>query len=295
MSGANADLLIKIKTALEDQGIKLTDKQFEELKDTAGKANEETHKGHEALKLDHRELRESVGAVGRAFGGLADVGLWLSPVTAALAAVLFVVDKLNEHFAVLNEKIREYIDTSREIRTGHMEALEAATRATADATADFARQSRAAAESEDSENTAMQNRIALNAAYIDSLKKIQEAQEKAHEAEIDASVEIGAITKEEGQLRKDLARENLANDAAILDFQKEQQRQLDEARARIPKEQAARDAALAAAEHPSATASDTKAEIDRQSKILADQNKKVAASLAEAEEHRTPRHRQARP
>lgn len=44
--------------------------------------------------------------------------MWLSPVTAALAVVLFAVDKVKEYFAALNEKIREYINTSREIRNG---------------------------------------------------------------------------------------------------------------------------------------------------------------------------------
>src|ERR1700722_5863413 len=98
-----SDFLISIRTALEDQGIKLTDQQFTELKETARKTNEKIHEGHETLKLDHREPRESVGAVGRAFGGLSDVGLWLSPVTAALAVVLLLVDKLKEYFSELNQ------------------------------------------------------------------------------------------------------------------------------------------------------------------------------------------------
>jgi hypothetical protein len=289
-----AEFSIRIKTILEKEGLVATADQIDRVAAAAAKADETILEGHGKIEISHREMRESLGAVGRAFGGLADVGLWLSPVTAALAAILWLVEKLKEHFSAINDKIREYIETSRQIRSDHMEALEAATRATADAMAEYARQARAAAEEQQAANQAMQDRIALNDAYIDGLKKVEESEEKAFEAEIERDVATGKITQEEGQRRQDMARERLQADTANLDIQREQQRiaehqrQLADATARIPQEQAARDAALFAAEHPSVSASDTKHEIERQSKILAAQNAKVAASLAEADQHRTP-------
>jgi hypothetical protein len=288
------DFKIKITNEVDTAGTEAEEDELKKLAEQAEDAHRKILDGQEKIEISHREMRESLGAVGRAFGGLADVGLWLSPVTAALAAVLAAVNFLKEHFEALNQRIREYIDTSRQIRSDHMDAVAAATREAADAMANYARQARAAVEAQNADNQAMQDRLALNDAYMDSLKKIAEAQEKAAEAQIEHDVQSGRITQQEGERRKDIARERLQWNTANLSVQQEQQRiaehqrQLDEANARIPAEQAARDAAVAAAEHPSVTAADTKKEIDRQSKILTEQNKKVADSLAEAEQHRTP-------
>jgi len=71
----------------------------------ADEANQKNIKGTEDLTLGHRELREAVGAVGRQFGGLADVGLWLNPTTAALAALLAAVEGVKKVFEQLQAPV----------------------------------------------------------------------------------------------------------------------------------------------------------------------------------------------
>jgi hypothetical protein len=270
------------KTA-NDSGnvIKISSKEAGDIISKMGESGKEagekmSHAGHEA-ELSHRELREAVHAVGQQFGGLADVGLWLSPQLAALAAVLFAVDKLKEHFEELVQKEIEAAKAAREFKADSIQALADASRAAATAMSDYERSATAAANAEDRTTQAMQDQLALLAARIESQKQLAEAEEKAYETEIDRKVALHEMTQDEGERAKDIARERLRNQDSELDRQREQetiaahQRELDEARQRLPQEQRELSAAVAAEKQPGVNKANLEKELARQQKVLEQQ------------------------
>lgn len=244
---------VAIKTPLDDSGIKKAGEGFEKLGDSAkdaGKAVGETgehgeeagkkiSKGAEESTLKHHELKEAVRAVSQQFGGLADVGLWLSPLTAALAAVLFIVDKLKEHFSELTQRAIEAAAKMREINSERIEALSNAARNAAANIAAMVRALAGIADGEKDGDKAMQQRIELLGEEAEAVKKVAQAREKSYEADVDQQVDQGKITKEEGEKRKNIARGSLEDFENSTNKRKEElvigehQRQLDEARGRL--------------------------------------------------------------
>jgi hypothetical protein len=191
-----SEFLIKIKTLLEDQGIKLTDEQFENLNKSAKKFNEDTHEGHKTLLLDHRELKESIGAIGRAFGGLADVGLWLNPITAGLAAVLAAVEAVKKQLDNAKEAAAQLADETEAINSARMRAF-------ADAANDAASAMQSLAIEEDklntaytNGNTAIENRLKLFGQEQDAQTTLDAARQQAFEAEMHREVALGRVSEE---------------------------------------------------------------------------------------------------
>ncbi len=121
---------IRIKTALDDAGIKATSDQVKNLTeslDETGKKGDEAHEkithGAHKAELGHRELREAVHAVANQFGGLADVGLWLNPMTAGLAATLFLVEKIKERFAEAKESAEQLAEQTDRFNEARMKGF----------------------------------------------------------------------------------------------------------------------------------------------------------------------------
>jgi hypothetical protein len=239
---------IKINTELDGKGTqqaidgfqnldKATEHTNESLKE-AGEAHEQTGQkaeesgkkqveGAEHATLSHRELRESVRAVANQFGGLADVGLWLNPMTAALAILLTAVDAVKEKFS----EWKQAIDAAR----AALQAIDdAKIKAGAEAAASFAAALGDIVNQEGKLDAAYKRGTAAIDARIkkydeekDALLKVEEAREKAYEAEIDRQVKLGNISKERGDAMKEEGRlaldaERGATDQAKLKFEIEQ-------------------------------------------------------------------------
>jgi DNA repair exonuclease SbcCD ATPase subunit len=230
-----SEFLINIRTILEGQGIKLTESQFADLKKEVTKTTEaatdygkEGEKAHDKVKegahkaeLGHRELRESVSAVAAQFGGLADVGLWLNPMTAALAAVLFLVEKLKERFNEATEAAENLATQTDAINIAGMKGLADAARSAAESVQALAIEQAKLNTAYADGDTAMQSRIVQYAAERDAVMKVEEAKEQAFEAEIRRQVVLVAISKDRGdaiiaQAKLELEKNKGLNDQAKL-------------------------------------------------------------------------------
>lgn len=254
-----ADFQVKITTPVELQGAialeaqldkdilkaKLLGNDFSALEaqqarvqSAIANASEEAKAGVDKLELSHRELRETIGGVSRAMGGLGEVGLLLSGPTAAVYAVLQVFEKWQEHVKKVHEALVEVIADQNAINATNIQNCAAAARQYADAMADYARHRAAANAADATGDQAMKDRIALYTAQIDAMKQVAAAQEKANEAKIEQDVVSGAISPQEGERRKDAAREALARYQTAEDRQRaeeaiaEHKAELDRAYAR---------------------------------------------------------------
>ncbi|HEX3716581.1 MAG TPA: hypothetical protein VH595_01325 [Verrucomicrobiae bacterium] len=256
MPNPSTDFLINIRTALEAQGIKMTDAEFSKLNETVKSSNtavaelgteldktgkrgeeahEKIHEGAHKSELDHRELRESVSAVAAQFGGLADVGLWLSPMTAALAIVLAAVERFKEVINQANEASERLAETTNAINNAGIKAFADASRSAAEAMQSLDIEQTKLNATYASGDAAMQNRIKQYGEEKDALLKVEEAKEQAFEAEIHRQVTLGQISKERGdavisQAKLQLEAQQGANDQAKLAEEiQERQKQLAQA------------------------------------------------------------------
>ena len=130
MATDRSEYQISIKTGLDDAGLKGAKAQVEDLTDSlheTGKTAEDAHgkvsEGAHKSELSHHELKEAVHAVAQQFGGLADVGLWLNPMTAALAATLFLIDKIKERLNEAKEAVRQLAEQTDIRETGTFQPL----------------------------------------------------------------------------------------------------------------------------------------------------------------------------
>jgi hypothetical protein len=213
------DFQINIKTALQDAGIKATDEQIERLNqnlkigNTAvadlgtefektgehGKeAHEKIHEGAAKVELKEREVRESVSAVAAQFGGLADVGLWLNPMTAALAAVLFLVEKFKEKINEATEAASRLAEQSEAIDAAKLKAFAESANSAAEAMQQLDIEQGKLDAAYARGDSAMDNRIKNYGAEKDALLQVEEAKEQAFEAEIRRQEALGKIGKETG-------------------------------------------------------------------------------------------------
>jgi hypothetical protein len=299
------DFQIKISTPVELEGAKALADQLEKdigrakalgeateeleakLKRVQGAVENAAPAAHK-LEIEHRELKESVRATGRAFGGLGEVGMLLSPVTAVVYGLVAAVEALKEHFTLLTEAALESAKATEEIRQGNLVALAGSAAAAAAAMNDYERQCEAAAEAEEHTNQAAQDRIALFDAETDGIKKVNEAEERLAEAEIDRDVATGKITEDEGTRRKHVEQERLGAVNAEADAQKEHkkieedEKTVAEARARLAGEKQARAVAMAATEKPTADKKNLDDEIARQEEVLKKQQAQLARDSSRA-------------
>jgi hypothetical protein len=260
MPVTNADYQIKIRSDLDGKGIKQAGEEFDALaketklaneqlaqtatthQDVSNKAQEAGHIQQDAAKkstLSHRELREAVGAVGRQFGGLADVGLWLNPELAALAAVLIAVEAIKRIFEQLKAPIDAANAAIQAISDAKLKAAAESARSLSSALSSIADEEDRLDAAYRTGDEAIDARIKKYDEEKSALLKLEEAKEKAYEAEIDREVALGLISKETGEALKEKARLTLdaergATDQAKLHFEIEQRSaQLSDAQGRL--------------------------------------------------------------
>ncbi|HEX3717107.1 MAG TPA: hypothetical protein VH595_03990 [Verrucomicrobiae bacterium] len=254
------EYLIQIRTTLEDQGIKLTDAQFSSLSekvkagnaavadlgtelDKTGKhgeeAHEKIHEGAHKSELDHRELRESVSAVAAQFGGLADVGLWLNPMTAALAAVLFLVEKFKERLNEATEAAAQLAAQTEAVNAAQMKAFADAANSAAEAMQQLDIEQEKLNTAYARGDSAMENRVKQYAAEKDAILQVEEAKEQAFEAEIRRQAALGKISKEtadatisQAKLQLD-AQRGASDESKLQEEITERQKQLAAARGNL--------------------------------------------------------------
>ena len=247
------------------------------------------------LEISHRELKESVRGAANAFGGFGEVGMLLSGPTAAVFALIQLVEVLRERFAALMEaavqareemaafdaaKIQSAADAARETA----DAMEAYVTAQHDATSGLAAMA-AAAKAESSQ------RLAEIDAEIDAAKRLNEEEEKLAESRIDRMVETGQITQEEGDRRKHIEQERMAAANANLDAEKEAKRIQEEknaltgAIAHLPVELDQQKAALAGGEVANKEKKRLEKQAEAAQKAAEAARKKAVETAADASEY----------
>jgi hypothetical protein len=254
----NQEFLIKIRTMLEDGGVKLTDEQFQKLSQSAEEAGKKIdHASHESI-LSHHELRETVHATAKAFGGFGEVGLLLSVPTAAVYLLLQAVELLKKHLEDQTEAAIKAAESIQKFDETKIKAAADAAKEAANAMEDYKTAQEEAvsglaalAEAAKAESTQY---LAETDAKIEAAKKLNEEEEKLAEAKIQRMVDTGQISEEEGNRRKHIEQESLGASKANLDAQKERERiaekerQLNEAKARLPQEQREQAASVSGAQ-----------------------------------------------
>jgi hypothetical protein len=254
------DFEINIKTALENAGIKATDEQMAKLTENiktgnvavsdlgtefekTGKhgeeAHEKIHEGAHKVELKEREVRESVSAVAAQFGGLADVGLWLNPMTAALATVLFLVEKFKDKINEATEAASRLAEQSEAIDAAKLKAFADAANSAAEAMQSLDIEQGKLNDAYARGDGAMENRIKQYGAEKDALLQVEEAKEEAFEAEIHRREALGKISKETGdaaiaqaKLQLD-AQRGASDEAKLQDEITERKKQLSEAQGNL--------------------------------------------------------------
>jgi DNA repair exonuclease SbcCD ATPase subunit len=154
----------------------------------------------EKLTLSHRELRESVGAVGRAFGGLPDVGLWINPQLAAIPAMLEAYEKLN---GMIDETITRYVkllDASRELKERFEDALPKAAEESRGALEKFRQEVFNAARAIDTLGEAEKNAEARAKDALANTNSQADAEERRAQALIKIEEQLGKINSEQADL-----------------------------------------------------------------------------------------------
>ncbi|HEY3862588.1 MAG TPA: hypothetical protein VGO59_11945 [Verrucomicrobiae bacterium] len=186
-----------------------TGKESQEMGQAGQKAGEKISEGAKEAGLSHHELKESIHAVAKQFGGLADVGLWLNPMTAAIAATLFMVDKLKETFKQLNEVVETLALTEAAIDSAKVKAFADALREAAASTAALITEQDTLDAAYARGDTAMENRIKQYGAEKDAVMQVEAAKEAAFEAEINRQLKFGQISPARAAEMKDEAKLDL--------------------------------------------------------------------------------------
>ncbi len=263
-----ADFQVKITTPAQFEGAKalaeqlekdiykaqLLGKEFADLEEQQKRvqgaiagASEEAKKGVDGLELSHRDLKESMRAVSQAAGGLGEVGLLLSGPTAVVFVLVTAFEKLQEAIKEATEDAVESARAMREFDATKVEAVADAARNMATAMQQYlTAQSDAAhgiAAMVAAARQQSNQRLAEINAEIDATKQLNAARQKLADAEVDRMVEMGSISREEGERRKHMNEEQNSAANASLEAQKrqaaiaEEKRELDEAKKRLPTEQ----------------------------------------------------------
>jgi hypothetical protein len=235
-----AEFPIKIRADLEGQGIPDTAKGLQDVGKKAEEASKKQVEGAHHAELSHRELRETVGAVGREFGGLADVGLWLNPMTAALAAVLWAVGNLTEQHKKLVESFAESIKQSEEMHKAFRDGIAEGARIAADKIADLDAAHRHLADSTDTATDSMQRELEISQIIARSISDQTSVYESLAEAKIRLAQSQGQMTGTDADDRI----QSLKRDAERQKESEEEWAKLEEAKA---KRQRAADAATESA------------------------------------------------
>jgi hypothetical protein len=246
MANTTSEFEILIKTKLADQGITATDEQVKSLADSLRETGETGEKAHEKLtegahktELSHRELRESLHALLNQFGEFSEVGLLLNPITAALAAMLFIVDKLKEYFKNAAEAVLQLAEETDKINEARIKGFADAANDAAGAIQSMAIEQEKLNTAYAQSSTAMDNRVKQYSAERDAVLKVAEAKQGAFEAEIHYETELGRISKERAdaviaQSKLQLDAQRGAADSAKLGMEIEERRQeLDKASFRL--------------------------------------------------------------
>jgi hypothetical protein len=291
---------ITVKTTADLAGLEKTSEEIKQITklteaaaEKAVEASKKVTEGAENEEVSHHELKEAVHALGQEFGGLADVGLWLTPQLAALAAILMAVGKVKDSFQEMSKAILEAVTAARELQNTNIEAIDEAARNAAAAMAKYKEAEEGAAAAQAAGNQAVQDRLALYDAQIEAIQQVSAAEEKAFEEELAHRVTLGKMTQEQADKEKDLTRERLKGRQSDLQNQKEMQavaeheRQLDAARARIPQEEAAREDAVNAAKPHRVNQKNLAREIDEQERVRKSQNEDLDKDRATLKELQT--------
>jgi hypothetical protein len=192
---------------------------LENASPAAKEASDKMVEGAQKATLSHRELRETVGAVGRQFGGLADVGLWVNPMTAGIAAVLAAVSALKTAFEQLDAPVKQFNEAMLAIDTSRLKSAADSAQSLSEALSAIGRNNEKIQSEFNRGTTAMENRIKLYNEQTDGIQKVAEAEEKAYEAELDHQTALNPALKEQNDVKKEQARLDLdslrgQNDAA---------------------------------------------------------------------------------
>jgi hypothetical protein len=203
----------KQKAALKDitTAARQTGEELNQAGRQAELAHEKGGEGAHKAELKERELKESVRAVAQQFGGLADVGLWVNPMTAGLAAVLFLVDQIKEHFNSVSEAAAQLAEQADALESAKLKSFAESAKSAAEAMQALAIEQEKLNTAYAAGDSAMDNRVKQYAAEKDAVLKVAEAKEQAFEAEIHQRVVLGTITKEAGEAA--IAQAKLAIDA----------------------------------------------------------------------------------
>jgi hypothetical protein len=251
---AESEYRVKISTPTDTSGAKETADALAKI----APAGEEAAKQTDKLELSHRQLHIVLERIAPALAGITR---FLSfDFAGAVGAALIATELLQKHFKLLLAITLEEVEAMRRFDNSQIEAAAESARKIADGMQDYLTAQDNAIRGEAAlaaaSAAAGSQRLAELDAQIDGLQKVQEAEEKEAEAEVDNLVQTGKITEQEGERRKHILQEQLAGAAANAAAQKEaakieeQRRALAEAQARLPGEQAALAAANIAAAGP---------------------------------------------
>ncbi len=241
-------------TSLYDAAIQRNKDSLNEAAHAAETAGQKTSEAAEHSTLSHHHLAHAIRAVGAEFGGAGELGmLAYGGQLAAIGLLLTAVD-------AWKKKIKEAAKAQEALAAQIVAVSDAATKAMQDSTTAASASINQLAIEQGKLNaayaagdTAMQNRLKLYGEEVDGVLKVQEAKEKAYEAELDQKVALGAMSKEtaeglkaEQHLNLDIARAH-GDERKLNEEITERQSELLRAKDRLNgADQKARDDSLAA-------------------------------------------------
>ncbi len=249
----DADYVIGIGTVADDSGAKQAESSLKKVGEAAeknarkstvdaeiqktlaqatGKTGQEAEeagkkqiKASEESTLSHRELREAVHGVGRAFGAnIPELGLWLNNATMGLAAVLALSEGLKKYLDDLKAPIEAFNESLLAIDASRLEAAGKSASDTAAAFGEIADKESSLQSAFEQGTTALDNRIKKYDEQRAGIVRVAEAEEKAFEAELEhqsalhpEQKEANDKKKEDAKLALDLLRAQ--NDALKLQYE----------------------------------------------------------------------------
>lgn len=236
-------------------------------------ANADIPDASEREKRSLRETREELRLLSAQAGPLGEIiRTAFSPELVGLAAFMSAIEGVRAMFAALQKQVDDYNESMRAIDAAKAKALADTTHDAAKAAADFAAAQAKLDDESASADKLMAARIKTYNDQVEAVQKVNEAQEKAFEAEIDRRASLGQITKEQAESAKSRGRLDLDAARGAIDQAKlqneidERQRQLDEANRRLQNgsDQRPIETANAARKSSAAAASDYDAQIKYQ-------------------------------
>jgi hypothetical protein len=204
-----SEFLIKIRTLLEDSGVKLTDEQFEKLSKTLS----QNKKGAEEAGVSHKDLHESLKLVaigaGDALGPIGELAHFLSnPYLLAAAGATLAIKELVEQHEKLIENIKMNIEKTREMRDALRDNFETAFRESAAAMADFHRQFAAVGQDIDQVERSMKSAVAAIHAQGEATRDLAGANRELQEVLLAGRQLQGQSTGVEGNFEAEQIKRN---------------------------------------------------------------------------------------